>query len=159
MSQSDSYTTFEPKRPRSHAGALKGAEAAPWLVRHMDRIPFAAGELSSNVYLVTWENALLNGKVVSPASFKAMTTSNGFVTDGTSYGFGLVLGTYNGHQFMGHNGEIGGFNSEEVVFLDSGLTLVVLTNDDNVGANMFVVSILNAVCSSAPLSSACGHAN
>jgi D-alanyl-D-alanine carboxypeptidase len=103
--------------------------------------------------------ALLNGKVVSPASFKAMTTSNGLVTDGTSYGFGLVLGTYNGHQFMGHNGETGGFSSEEVVFLDSGLTLVVLTNDDNVDANTFVVSILNAVCSSEQLSSARGNAN
>lgn len=124
----------------------------PW-----DRsVAFAAGALSTNVYdLVTWENGLMNGKVVSAASFKAMTTSNGFVTGGNSYGFGLVLGSYNGHQFMGHDGELGGFQSEEVVFLDSGFTVVVLTDDDNVSANPLVVSILNAVCSSAQLSSAC----
>lgn len=39
----------------------------------------AAGALSSNVYnLVAWDNALTHGKVVSAASFKAMTTSTGF---------------------------------------------------------------------------------
>ncbi len=38
--------------------------------------PFAAGALSSNVYdLVAWDHALINGRVVSPASFKEMTTS------------------------------------------------------------------------------------
>src|SRR5580700_11250582 len=58
---------------------------------------FAAGALSSNVYdLVAWDNALVNGKVVSTTSFKTMTTSNGFaIPGGGSYGFGLALWTFN----------------------------------------------------------------
>jgi D-alanyl-D-alanine carboxypeptidase len=58
---------------------------------------FAAGALSSNIYdLVTWDNALMSGNVVSPSSFRAMTTSNGFSQNGFSYGFGLALSSYNG---------------------------------------------------------------
>ena len=133
----------------------------PW-----DRsVAFAAGALSTNVYdLVTWENGLMNGKVVSSASFKAMTTSNGFVSEGFypggfSYGFGLVLSTVNGHSVMWHNGGIAGFTTEEIVFLDSGFTLVVLTNYDGADPHTLVVAILNAVCSSAQLlSSTCGNA-
>jgi CubicO group peptidase (beta-lactamase class C family) len=127
-------------------------------VSHWDRsAAFAAGAISTNVYdLDSWENALMNGKVVSPASFKDMTTSNGFVSGGSSYGFGLDLTTFNGHPVMGHRGGGGGFSSEEVAFLDSGFTLVVLTNDDNVDPNSLVLKISNAVCSSATLSSACG---
>jgi hypothetical protein len=101
--------------------------------------------------MVTWETALMNGKVVSPTSFKAMTTSNGFVTNGSLYGFGLVLTTFNGHSVTGHSGGGGGFSSEEVVFLDSGSTLIVLTNDDHVSCQL-VLSISNAVCSSVQLS-------
>jgi D-alanyl-D-alanine carboxypeptidase len=127
-------------------------------VSHWDRsAAFAAGAISTNVYdLDSWENALMNGKVVSPASFKTMTTSNGYVSGGSSYGFGLDLTTFNGHPVMGHRGGGGGFSSEEVAFLDSGFTLVVLTNDDDVDANSLVLNISNAVCSSATLSSACG---
>jgi D-alanyl-D-alanine carboxypeptidase len=118
---------------------------------------FAAGALSTNVYdLVTWENALMHGQVVSPDSFKEMTTSNGFVSNGYSYGFGLVLGTYNGRPIMWHNGGIAGFLTQELVFLDSGVTLVEFANLDTIDLNSGFVNILDAVCSSAQLSGTCG---
>lgn len=118
---------------------------------------FAAGALSANVYdLVTWENALMHGQVVSPASFKEMTTSDGFVSNGQSYGFGLVLQTYNGHPVMWHNGGIAGFLTQELVFLDSGVTLAEFANLDTIDLNSGFVMILNAACSSAQLSGTCG---
>lgn len=118
---------------------------------------FAAGAMSANVYdLVTWENAFMHGQVVSPASFKEMTTSNGFVSNGQSYGFGLVLQTYNGHPVMWHNGGIAGFLTQELVFLDSGVTLAEFANLDTIDLNSGFVMILNAVCSSAQLSGTCG---
>lgn len=118
---------------------------------------FAAGALSANVHdLVTWENALMHGQVVSPTSFKEMTTSNGFVSNGQSYGFGLVLQTYNGHPVMWHNGGITGFLTQEMVFLDSGVTLAEFANLDTIDLNSGFVMILNAVCSSAQLSGTCG---
>lgn len=118
---------------------------------------FAAGALSSNVYdLVAWDSALINGKVVSPASFKAMTTSNGFpIPSGGSYGFGLGLWTFNNRPIIWHNGQIGGFTAETAVILDSGFTVVVLTNDQDADPDSIVLKIMNTVCNSAQLSGNC----
>jgi CubicO group peptidase (beta-lactamase class C family) len=112
---------------------------------------FAAGALSTKVYdLVAWDTALVNGKVVSPDSFKTMTTSNGFGTpEGGSYGFGLALWTFNNRPIIWHNGQIGGFTTETAVFLDSGFTVVVLTNDQDANPDAVVLKIMNAVCDSA----------
>jgi D-alanyl-D-alanine carboxypeptidase len=118
---------------------------------------FAAGALSSNVYdLVAWDNALMNGKVVSPDSFKAMTTSNGFGTpEGGSYGFGLALSTFNNRQIIWHNGQIGGFTAENAVFLDSGFAVVVLTDDQDADTDAVVLKIMAAVCNSSQLARYC----
>jgi D-alanyl-D-alanine carboxypeptidase len=118
---------------------------------------FAAGALSSNVSdLVTWDNALMNGQVVSAASFKAMTTSNGFVTpDGGSYGFGLALATFNNRPVVWHNGQIGGFTAENAVLLDSGFAVVVLTNDQDADTDSVVLKIMSAVCNSSQLAGNC----
>ena len=42
-----------------------------------------------------------------------------------------------------------------VVFLDNGFTLVVLTNDQDYDTDPFVFKILNAVCGSSQLDSNC----
>jgi D-alanyl-D-alanine carboxypeptidase len=118
---------------------------------------FATGALSSNVCdLVAWDNALINGKVVSPASFQAMTTSNGFqIPGGGSYGFGLALWTFNKRPIIWHNGQIGGFTAETAVFLDSGFAVVVLTNDQDADPDAVVLNIMSAVCNSPELSGNC----
>jgi len=118
---------------------------------------FAAGALSSNVYdLVLWDNALINGKVVSPASFKDMTTSNGFqIPGGGSYGFGLALWSFNNRPIIWHNGQIGGFTAETAVFLDSGFAVVVLTNDQDADPDSVVIQIMKAVCNSSQLAGNC----
>jgi D-alanyl-D-alanine carboxypeptidase len=118
---------------------------------------FAAGGLSSTVYdMVAWDDALIHGKVVSPASFKAMTTSNGFqIPGGGSYGFGLALWTFNNRPVIWHNGQIGGFTAETAVFLDSGFTVVVLTNDQDADPDAVVLKIMNTVCNSPLLGGNC----
>jgi D-alanyl-D-alanine carboxypeptidase len=118
---------------------------------------FAAGALSSNVYdLVAWDNALVNGKVVSTTSFKTMTTSNGFaIPGGGSYGFGLALWTFNNRPIIWHNGQIGGFTAETAVFLDTGFAVVVLANDQDANPDTVVLNIMTAVCNSSQLSGNC----
>jgi CubicO group peptidase (beta-lactamase class C family) len=118
---------------------------------------FAAGALSSNVYdLVAWDNALMNGKVVSPASFTAMTTSNGFpMADGSSYGFGLALSTFNNRPVIWHDGQIGGFTAEIAAFRDSGFAVVVLTNDQDANPDAVVLNIMSAVCNSSQFAGNC----
>ena len=118
---------------------------------------FATGALSSNVDdLVEWDNALIHGKVVSPASLKAMTTPNGFqIPGGGSYGFGLALSTFNNRPIIWHTGQIGGFTAETAVFLDSGFAVVVLTNDQDANPDAIVLKFMSAVCDSSQLSGNC----
>jgi D-alanyl-D-alanine carboxypeptidase len=119
--------------------------------------PFAAGALSSNVNdLVTWDNALIHGKVVTTASFAAMTTPVGVsVTAGTPYGFGLGLRTFNGRPTIWHNGAINGFTADTNVLLDTGFAVVVLTNTDAANPDAIALQIMSAVCNSSQLSSNC----
>jgi hypothetical protein len=84
-----------------------------------------------------------------------MTRSNGFFQDGYSYGFGLALSTYNRRPLMWHAGQIGDFYKQNVVFLDDGFTLVILTNDQDYDTDPFVSKILSAVCGSSHLDSNC----
>jgi hypothetical protein len=119
---------------------------------------FAAGALSTNVFdLIAWDSALVNGRVVSQSSFKEMTTTNGFQLPGggASYGFGLVLSSFNSRPIIWHDGQIGGFTAETATFLDGGFSIVVLTNDQNANPDAVVVAIMNAVCNSSRLSSNC----
>src|SRR6476619_5341857 len=92
--------------------------------------PYAAGSLCSTVSdLAAWTLALSSGKVVSPASYKLMTTP-GTLNDGKplTYGFGLGIGTLGGHRQVSHNGGINGFISELHHYPDDSLVTVVLTN-------------------------------
>jgi len=58
--------------------------------------------------------------------------------------------------YFSQDGEIAGFTREEIVFLDSGFSLVVFINYDGANPHTLVVAILNAVCSAQLLSSSCG---
>jgi D-alanyl-D-alanine carboxypeptidase len=118
---------------------------------------FAAGALSSNVSdLVVWDNALINGKVVSAASFTAMTTPvSSSIPGGGSYGFGLSLRTFDNHPTIWHSGGINGFTAETNVFLDSGFAVVVLTNSDAANPDTIATEIMGAVCTSNQFSSNC----
>ncbi len=89
-------------------------------------------------------------------SFQEMTTSNGFVdAGGTSYGFGLALSKLNNRPVAWHTGQIGGFTAENVVFLDNGFTVVLLTDDQDIDTDPITLKIINAVCSSAQLTGTC----
>lgn len=157
LSLSSTYYVLPPADLSATGYSNSGSGLGP--VQPWDRsAAFAAGALSSNVYdLVAWDNALISGKVVSAASFQEMATPNGFNLDsqGDSYGFGLVVGKFNGRPIIWHDGQIGGFYAENVVFLDDGFTLVVLTNDQDINTDPFVLKLLNAVCESSTLSGNC----
>lgn len=117
---------------------------------------FAAGALSTNLYdLIAWDAALIQGKVVSPASFKEMTTPDGFEENGGSYGFGLGLRTFNNRPTIWHNGRVNGFTAETDVFLDSGFAVVVLVNSDNANPDAIALQIISGVCNSPQFSSDC----
>jgi D-alanyl-D-alanine carboxypeptidase len=150
------YFSLPPPAQSALGYTLNGTSVIPAPV--CDRsTAFSAGALSSNVSdLIAWDNALINGEVVSPASFTAMTTPvSSSIPGGGSYGFGLALRTFDNHPTIWHNGLINGFTAETDVFLDSGFALVVLTNSDAANPDAIATTIMGSVCTSTQFSSNC----
>jgi D-alanyl-D-alanine carboxypeptidase len=53
---------------------------------------------------------------------------------GTHYGLGVQVVDRNGHRSIEHSGEVSGFVSDNEVWVDDGIAVAVLTNQDAVGA-------------------------
>jgi CubicO group peptidase (beta-lactamase class C family) len=109
--------------------------------------PFAAGALCSTVDdLVQWGRALSSGKVVSATSYAKMTTPVK-PADGSApgYGFGLLVKPIDGHRAAGHGGGINGFNSALIHFPDDGVSIAVLSNNENGIADRILKRIADAM--------------
>jgi len=92
--------------------------------------PFAAGSLCSTVGdMVAWNEALHGGRVVSDASYGAMTTPRP-LEDGTPirYAMGLGVETRGGRHVIAHGGGINGFLSDGRYYPDERLVVIVLQN-------------------------------
>jgi D-alanyl-D-alanine carboxypeptidase len=97
---------------------------------------FAAGELAMTAHdLAVWDESLLAHSVLKPESYKQMFTEvmlkNG---TGSHYGLGVEVRDRDGHRSIEHGGEVSGFVSDNEVLIDDGAAVVVLTNQDAVGA-------------------------
>lgn len=94
---------------------------------------WAAGELAMTASdLARWDIALMEGKIMKPASRKAMTTE-AVLADGTGTGYGFGLGVSqlaNGHRRWAHTGGAAGFLSINVDFPDDRAAITVLTNGE-----------------------------
>lgn len=95
--------------------------------------PGAAGALCSTIGdLAKWASLLESGRVVSPASYEAMTTP-GMLDNGSklSYGYGLGVGELAGHPKIAHGGGINGFVTQLSRYPADDLTIVVLANAES----------------------------
>jgi CubicO group peptidase (beta-lactamase class C family) len=103
-------------------------EASGWL--------FAAGELAMTARdLALWDAALINGTLLSPHSFREMTTparlNNGAPQP---YALGIGIADYRGHLRLTHDGAVSGFASQNTVWPDLRTAVVVLSNKDGSSA-------------------------
>lgn len=109
-------------------------------------IPYAAGGLYSTVEdLYKWDQALFAGRVVSQASWDAMLAAAVPIPadpSGSSYAYGLWIGTFGGHPAMGHGGAIPGFNSSIDHLTDEDFTVIVLSNFEQVNADSVAEQIV-----------------
>ncbi len=106
-------------------------------------IPYAAGGLLSTAGdLVQWQLALIDGKVISPDSYKQMATP-AKLSDGsaTNYGFGLFMSEVDGHLNFMHEGGIPGFNSILIYFTNEKLSIAVLSNSPAASAGQLAAEI------------------
>ena len=89
---------------------------------------FSAGALCSTAFdLAKWNYALHTGKVVSPASYRLMTTPDGAAA-ASKYGFGLSVDTIAGHKLISHGGNIPGFATANAWVADEELSVTVFAN-------------------------------
>ena len=108
--------------------------------------PYAAGALCSTVGdLAKWDRALATGRVVTPASYKEMTTPAGAAAQGRlKYGFGLASDTLAGRPVIRHGGGINGFISDNAWFPDVQMSVTVLTNSGAARANDLLAQVARA---------------
>ncbi|MGA8491061.1 MAG: serine hydrolase domain-containing protein [Terriglobales bacterium] len=97
---------------------------------------FAAGELAMTAAdLARWDISIINQTVLKPSSYKEFETDvllkNGV---GTEYGLGIDVFLESGRRVLEHGGEVSGFTAQNTVFPDDRIAIVVLTNQDAVGA-------------------------
>jgi len=93
---------------------------------------FAAGELAMTAEdLAKWDISIIDEKLLQPASYRDFESDvllkNGL---GTRYGLGVDVRNDAGHRSLSHGGEVSGFTSENIVFPDDRVAVVVLTNLD-----------------------------
>ncbi len=111
-------------------------------------IASSAGAGCSTVFdLLAWTEALKSGKVVSPASFRLMTTPV-TLADGSTfpYGLGLFFREFGTHRAIVHGGIIeNGFVGMLSDFPDDGLSVAVLANTFLADPEPLMVRILGVV--------------
>ena len=114
-------------------------EAASWY--------FGDGELAMPAStLAKWDVTFMEQTVLKPESYKVMETPFTFVNGKpSSYGLGLGIHDRNGHRELEHGGEVGGYVTENIVYPDDKIAIVVLTNEVASGAASEIGDAVTAV--------------
>jgi len=112
-----------------------------------------AGAIESTLAdLETWNNAIDRGTLLSAASREMMHTSFK-LADGsdTRYGFGLFLQPLPGgkHAVL-HGGDTTGFGTQDARFVEDGIDVIVLTNQEPASYNAIMSAVYRVVVPPAP---------
>jgi CubicO group peptidase (beta-lactamase class C family) len=111
-------------------GPLRPApkEGAGWM--------FAAGELAMTAEdLGRWCISVLDQSVLKPDSYAEMSRETRLANGvGTRYGLGIGVASENGRRVLKHDGEVSGFTAGSAIYPEDRVAVVVLTNQDAVGA-------------------------
>ena len=116
---------------------------------HLDYSWFSgAGAIESTVGdLAKWNAAIDRGTLLTPASREMMHTPF-TLADGTDthYGFGLtVRGLPGGKHVVLHGGDTTGFGSQDARFVEDGIDVIVLTNQEPASYNAIMNAVYRAV--------------
>ena len=108
---------------------------------------FGAGDLISTVGdLAKWDATLYTEKLLKSSSFQEMWTPVALRKGETAeYGFGWDVKSENGHRLLSHGGNITGFSSGILRFVDDKLTVIVLTNFGGINAERIALGIAGQV--------------
>jgi len=91
----------------------------------------AAGLAMSAEDLAKWDIAVIEKKILKPASYGQM-EAQARLNNGVSpsYGLGVSVGMQSDRRTISHGGEVSGFTAQNTVFPDDRTAVIVLTNQD-----------------------------
>jgi len=103
------------------------------------------GWLNTCEDLAKFERALREGKLIKPETLKLVRTP-GILPSGrkTPYGFGWFVRTTNGHLYISHGGNTGGFGSSIFRVPEKDLTIIAMTNLASVSGDALAQQIAEA---------------
>jgi CubicO group peptidase (beta-lactamase class C family) len=105
-------------------------------------IPYAAGGLYSTVEdLHRWDQALYTEQLVPQELLNLMFSPHSSTDLGTSYGYGWEMGNLNDRQVISHGGNIEGFAAQISRYVGDKVTIIVLSNQQNLLVNRITDSI------------------
>ncbi len=114
---------------------------------------FGDGDLAMPVgSLLTWDLGIMNHSLLKPSSYEAFETSVKLKNGKDShYGLGVSIFTRDGHRYIEHSGEVGGFVAENMILPDDKLAIAVLTNQEaSSAASGIARAILPLILAAAP---------
>jgi D-alanyl-D-alanine carboxypeptidase len=93
---------------------------------------FAAGELAMPAAdLARWDISIMDQKLLKPTSYQELETEVRLKSGvGTQYGLGVDVTMFSDHRMLSHGGEVSGFTTQNNVFPEDRVAVVVLTNQD-----------------------------
>lgn len=126
-----------PGLARAYVASPAGFRATP--LRSATMYPYLATTCATAMDAVTLLRAMRDGRLMTPASWRAMITAVGTAVDagthGTrgSRGVGVQTRSEEGHRWFGETGSLLSFSSSMLDFTDDSLTVAVLTNTSTQG--------------------------
>lgn len=112
----------------------------------------AAGELAMTPHdLALWDASLIAQSILKPESYREMFTEVKLKDGkGTQYGLGVEVRELHGHREIEHSGEVSGFVADNLVLVDDGTAVVVLTNQDAINAASRIAQLAAPVAAGIP---------
>ena len=111
-------------------------------------IPFAAGGLYSTVEdLYRWAQALSTDELLPQPLLDLLFTPYAEIPQaaGARYGYGWVISQPMGHRLIGHNGGIDGFVASLNRFPADGVTIILLSNQQNLNPNAMIQPLMRLI--------------
>jgi D-alanyl-D-alanine carboxypeptidase len=107
------------------------------------QVAYSAGNIISTASdMAKWVQALDQGKLLSPSSYKQLWTATTLKNGRSSgHGLGWFVGSFNGHPHTQHGGNVAGYSSGLYRYPNDRLDVIVLTNNGNTSGQMIVDSI------------------
>jgi len=128
----DVFNTYAERQKLQVTGYISNAMAPPReLPLEATGWYFGDGDLAMPAStLLQWDLSIINRTLLSSQSYDLMETPFR-LKDGrdSTYGLGVHVRTRDGHLMIEHSGEVGGFVSENVVYPNERIAVVVLTNE------------------------------